>query len=65
MKNLLEIFFVYDREVILEAKERLATVLENTKNALQNTAAIWYTYDREVVSEVGDKMASTLCGKHI
>ena len=65
MKNLLEIFYVYDREVILEAKEMLATALENTKKALQNTAAIWYIYDREVISEVGDKMASTLCGKHI
>jgi hypothetical protein len=65
MKNLLEIFYVYDREVMLEAKESWATVLENTRKALQNTMAIWYAYDREVIDEAGDKLAATLCGKHV
>lgn len=65
MKNLLEIFYVYDHEVILEAKDRWVTFLENTTKALQNTVAIWYTFDREVINEAGDKMAATLCGKHV
>ena len=65
MKNLLEIFYVYDREVVLEAKESWVTVLENTKKALQNTLAIWYTYDREVIDEAEDKVAAAICGKHI
>ena len=65
MKNLLEIFYVYDRQVIAEAREGWATVLENTQKALQNTMAICYAYDREVIDEAGDQLAATVCGKHI
>ena len=65
MKNILELFYLYDLQVIEEAKESWAEVVSSTRKALRTTLEIVYVYDREVIDEAGDYLAATVCGKHV
>ena len=65
MKNLLEYLYVYDLEVIREARSSLISVLEDSKSATQNMLLNWYMFDRQIIAETEDGIVATICGKPV
>ena len=76
MKNLNELVYIYDREVLKDAKTFAQNAMEglyiydrevakDARDGLRNMMEMFYLFDREVVDEVGDKVAETVCGKHV
>lgn len=63
MKNVLEYLYVYDLEVIREARDNMCSAIDDGKSVIQNALLAWYIFDRQLIEDVEDGVVAAICGK--